>query len=170
MSKFDADNALYGHLKPNMANRSALESIQASLGVIDDAFSEDSLQGRAVDTDKLKDMVYRTALHESAGGQFNSQIGGGPGSGYYQIEPFTARDIARTFSKFGNKAISIINRATGNKYTKSDLTSDFDAGGISNDEWSEILKHPEVGALMAGAKYLQATSSQKKGVSDYFLK
>ena len=138
------------------------QEIVNNLDVLDDVFGQDMFSGKNVDMEKLKQSVYETALHESRGGQEMFQRGGGPGRGYYQVEPSTARNILSSFTRMGPSSIKSINSILGTNFKNRK-----DASRMSDKDMETLLLDPRGGALFAGAKYLQSSAASK---DDYFLK
>jgi hypothetical protein len=108
------------------------------------------------DQTKLKEFLLDVAKHESKGGKFLKQLGGGPARGAWQIEPKTARDVIETSGLIGPKALKELDK------TKEEIKQ------MSDEEVSSWLLDHKVNAIFAIAKTLQA--SDHKGKLDYFIK
>lgn len=131
------------------------ESVEIQPGVvsgIDTALTAVEGDKGVTDTSNLRELLILTAKHESKGGQYLEQIGGGPARGAFQVEPATAKDILETSGLFGPKAARIVGKS------KEELL------GMTDEQIGEILKRHEVGALFAAMKYLQAADA--KGMLD----
>ena len=154
------DNVAYlSNIVPERANEMA-----GGLGVIDDVFGADSFYNKAVDTQKLKDLVYKTGLHESLGGKHMQQQGGGPARGFYQVEPESGYNLLKTFNRMGKKSIDVINEVLGTQFKNRK-----EASGMSQEEMEQLLLDPKAGAMFAGAKYLQQSVASPK-YKKHFLK
>ena len=165
MATFDENVAAYDSTDPSKITEHTQNMIN-NLDVLGDVFGNDKFDGKGVDIDKLSESVYQTGLHESRGGQEVFQRGGGPGRGYYQVEPNTARNILSTFTRMGPKAITTINNILGTNFKNRQ-----EASGMSDKDMEKLLLDPRGGTLFAGAKYLQASSAAKDANhKNYFLK
>ncbi len=115
--------------------------------VVDRAFSGD------LDTnpEKVKDFLYMTALHESGGGQYDEQTGGGPAVGWWQVEPETAKDILKNSGAFiGQKAEQLMG------ISKNDMMN------MSEATFKQTLKNPVVNAIFATAKTLSGAKAHQQ--------
>lgn len=148
MRLFDQHQSDYDDINSEARNSIANASILAG-----DIFSGDEgIQGH-----KLAEILTQTALHESGGGRYDEQQGGGPAQGYWQVEPTTARDLLKNSrAYFGPKAKAAINEAMG---------SNIDLNNLSDDELDRLLKTPMGGAIFGGAKYL--AGAKAKGRLDF---
>lgn len=100
------------------------------------------------DQANLRELLIRTAKHESLGGEYLEQLSGGPGRGAWQVEPETARDIIKTSGLIGKKAEKVLGK------TKKQILD------MSDKEISTFLKKHDVNAVFATAKYLQAADAK----------
>jgi len=116
----------------------------------------------------FSNLLYHTAFHESnaiSGNPRLAQMGGGPGSSYFQVEPSTLRDLVTatqpggetnpTTQYWGPRASEL----TG--YKAADLYA------MNDEQLMALLRNPEnqlLGAVAAGAKY--AKSFKNKAVND----
>ena len=55
-----------------------------------------------------ENLIVGTAAHESAGLKHSRQIGGGPGLGYFQIEPATDRDVWNNYLGSRPKLVRLV--------------------------------------------------------------
>jgi len=161
MVTFDENVEAYDSTDPSKITEHTQHMVN-NLDVLGDVFGNDKFDGKGIDIDKLSESVYQTGLHESRGGQEVFQRGGGPGRGYYQVEPNTARNILSSFTRMGPKAITTINNILGTNFKNRQ-----EASGMSDKDMEKLLLDARGGTLFAGAKYLQASSASK---DDYFLK
>jgi len=154
MADFDSDNKKYTKINTESRNHIANASQIAA-----DVFAGDEKDGsgKGISFKKLSEVLNQTALHESEGGKYNEQKGGGPAQGYWQVEPETARDLLKNSrAYFGPKAKKALNNAMGK-------TVDLD--NISDKDLKMLLKTPTGGAVFAGAKYL--AGAKAKGRLDF---
>tara|TARA_Y100001938_G_scaffold29208_1_gene39498 strand:+ start:4202 stop:5179 length:978 start_codon:yes stop_codon:yes gene_type:complete len=142
MEKFDKDQGTYGSLDNEVGQK-----IQSAADVAGDVFSGDE----GIAGTKLATMLKKTAAHESSGGKYDRQVGGGPAQGYWQVEPETARDlIANSSGYIGNKAKIALSEAMG---------SAVNLKSISDDDLVKLLRTPVGGAIFAGWKYLAGSKA-----------
>ncbi len=88
-----------------------------------------------------------TAYHESLGGKFDTQQGGGPARGWWQVETATAQDILKNSSVLiGPKAEAMLSGAGVSKEKLEDASA---------SELSELLKNPVVSGVFGAARYVQ---------------
>lgn len=117
----------------------------------------------------FENLLYNTAFHESnaiSGNPALAQMGGGPGSSYFQVEPSTLRDLVTATQPDGSTNPS--------KQYWGNMARDASGGysheqlyNMSDDELMQLLRNPEnqsLGAVAAGAKY--AKSFKNKAVND----
>jgi len=113
-------------------------------------------------------LLYHTGFHESnaiSGNPELAQMGGGPGSSYFQVEPSTLRDLVTATQEGG-----VSNPSTaywGPKATELTGYSAEDLFGMDDAQLMELLRNPEnqaLGAVAAGAKY--AKSFKNKAIND----
>lgn len=113
-----------------------------------------------MNNEDFANLLYHTGFHESnaiSGDPQLAQMGGGPGSSYFQVEPSTLRDLVTatqpggetnpTTQYWGPKASQL----TG--YRAEDLY------GMDDAQLMELLRNPEnqtLGAVAAGAKYAKS--------------
>jgi len=108
---------------------------------------------------KLADILYATGVHESGGGKWDRQKGGGPALGYFQVEPKTAKDLIKNSSAyFGPKAKS---------HFKSILGKDVNLSNISDKDLESLLMSDIGSAIFAGAKYLAGAKAKGSAYLDY---
>lgn len=108
-----------------------------------------------MDEDTFSDLLRFTAYHESLGGEFDEQFGGGPARGWWQVEPETARDLLEKSKGviLGPKAEAIMAEAG---VTFEDLEQ------MSDEEFAEALKIPAVNSVFAGAKYVRSLFKSRR--------
>jgi len=123
------------------------QEIQGALDAVIPAFDGDE----GTDSSKLRDFMYKVALHESSGGKYDRQSGGGPAQGFWQVEPQTAKDILKNSSRYLGPSAE---KAMG--LTKAQL------GKMSTSEFREALRRPEVNLAFAIAKTLAGAKSKNK--------
>tara|TARA_R110001606_G_scaffold7033_7_gene31527 strand:+ start:888 stop:1529 length:642 start_codon:yes stop_codon:yes gene_type:complete len=100
------------------------------------------------DQSRLKELLIRTAKHESLGGKYLEQLSGGPGRGAWQVEPNTAKDVLKNSGLIGKKAEKVLGK------TKSEILK------MSDEKLSTYLKNHKVNAVFATAKYLQSADAK----------
>ena len=101
------------------------------------------------DQTTLRELLVRTAQHESLGGKLLEQDGGkGPARGAWQVEPETARDIIKSSGLLGEQAESILGMP------KEKVLA------LSDDDLNTLLKDHANNAVFAVAKYLQAADAK----------
>ena len=116
----------------------------------------------------FSNLLYHTGYHESnaiSGNPELAQMGGGPGSSYFQVEPSTLRDIVTATQEGG--ATNPTTQYWGPKATELTGYSAEDLFGMDDAQLMELLRNPEnqgLGAVAAGAKY--AKSFKNKAVND----
>lgn len=174
MEKFDKDVKLYDATDPSKITEHTQNMIN-NLDVLGEVYGQDTFGGRNIDIEKLENMVYKTGLHESIGGQLTTQLGGGPARGYHQIEPKTARDMFANFSRLGPSAMNVINNALSEAGYSNSYATRQDAANMSDAEIEAILMNPRASTMLAGTKYLQSSMSPNIGGNPnpnqgYFLK
>ena len=97
------------------------------------------------DPKDLKELMYQTYLHESDGGKFDEQVGGGPAVGWWQVETGTAKDILENSGSYwGSKAES----ATGVSRTEA-LEKD-------DQQFRKFVQEPENNAVFAALQYMRS--------------
>ena len=113
-------------------------------------------------------LLYHTGFHESnaiSGNPELAQMGGGPGSSYFQVEPSTLRDLVTATQEGGTS-----NPSTAYWGPKAKELTGYgaeDLFGMDDTQLMELLRNPEnqnLGAVAAGAKY--AKSFKNKTVND----
>ena len=113
-------------------------------------------------------LLYHTGFHESnaiSGNPELAQMGGGPGSSYFQVEPSTLRDLVTATQEGG--ASNPSTAYWGPKAAELTGYSAEDLFGMDDTQLMELLRNPEnqaLGAVAAGAKY--AKSFKNKAVND----
>ena len=158
-SESDSDKmALFREHQANFADPTqskALQSISNVSDIAGDVFDGDE----GISGSKLADLLYATGIHESGGGQWNRQKGGGPALGYFQVEPKTAKDLIKNSSAyFGPKAKS---------HFKSILGKDVNLSNISDKDLESLLMSDLGSAIFAGAKYLAGAKTKGSAYLDY---
>lgn len=93
-----------------------------------------------------EEMLILTAAHESRGGHYLHQVGGGPAVGIFQMEPATHDDIWRNYLEYKDELTDRVNHFRVIAY-EFDPDSDFDA-----DEMAGNLYYA---AAMARVHYLR---------------
>jgi hypothetical protein len=133
----------------------ALHAISNVSDIAGDVFhGDEGISGK-----KLADLLYATGIHESGGGRWNRQKGGGPAMGYFQVEPSTAKDLIKNSSAyFGPKAKS---------YFKSILGKDVNLSKISDKDLESLLMSDVGSAIFAGAKYLAGAKTKGSAYLDF---
>ena len=154
MEKFDKDQGDYGSLDNEVG-----QNIQSASDVAGSVFHGDE----GISGDKLASILKKTAAHESAGGKYDRQHGGGPAQGYWQVEPETARDLIKNSSGYiGSKAKIALSEALGKPVNLRD---------ISDKDLVTLLRTPVGGAVFGGWKYLAgskaASIKAKKAGEEY---
>lgn len=131
------------HVK-NLYGKAPKEAeIRAAIGQSLPAFAGE-IKSRGMTPKDMEELLYRTTLHESMGGQFNKQIGG-PARSWWQVEPDTAYD---NIKNFGHALGPGFEKAVG--YSKNKLQ------GMSKDQISNLLEtDPNFAASMAALWYLR---------------
>lgn len=122
-----------------------VEGVQEAVEAALDVFKGDK---GLKDQQGLRELLIATAKHESLGGRYLEQGGGGPARGAWQVEPATARDIIKTSGLIGPKAERFLG------LTKKEILA------MSDKELGEFLKSNEVNAVFATAKYLQGADAK----------
>ena len=113
-------------------------------------------------------LLYHTGFHESnaiSGNPELAQMGGGPGSSYFQVEPSTLRDLVTATQEGG--ASNPSTAYWGPKAAELTGYSAEDLFGMDDTQLMGLLRNPEnqaLGAVAAGAKY--AKSFKNKAVND----
>jgi hypothetical protein len=98
-----------------------------------------------------------TALHESEGGKFDRQIGGGPARGWWQVEPASARSIVvNSAAMWGKRATQI----TGASLARLSAMTDTELG--------DFLLAPVNCCVMAA--FITLTNAKGKGQLAYLRK
>lgn len=131
------------HVK-NLYGKAPKEAeIRAAIGQALPAF-DDEVKSRGLTPKGMEELLYRTALHESMGGQYNKQIGG-PARSWWQVEPDTAYD---NIQNFGHALGPGFEKAVG--YSANKLK------GMSKEQISNLLEtDPNFAASMAALWYLR---------------
>lgn len=100
------------------------------------------------DEGKTKQQIIEYLRHTGAvesGYRVKVQQGGGPARSYWQVEPRTAMDLVKNSSAYFGKKFHA-------RYGKNALKK---LQGLDESQWSQVLeKYDELGAVMAGAKWL----------------
>jgi len=168
---------LWGEHYQTTQDSAKMAKFQEEMGAPENAMLMDLAQQGAsafgesetgMNPEDFANLLYHTGFHESnaiSGNPQLAQMGGGPGSSYFQVEPSTLRDVVTatqssgetnpTTQYWGPKAAQL----TG--YRAEDLYSMDDA------QLMELLRNPEnqgLGAVAAGARY--AKSFKNKTVND----
>jgi hypothetical protein len=140
-------NTFKKNYKSLAGNAPKEEIIQQTLDKVIPAFKGDF----GTNQDKLREFMYRVALHESLGGTYDTQQGGGPAQGYWQVEPETARDVLTNSSALiGPKAQEVMG------YSKSQLLK------MNEKELEITLRNPKVNLVFATAKTLAGAKAKGK--------
>ena len=119
-------------------------------------------------SDDFANLLYHTGYHESnaiSGNPLLAQMGGGPGSSYFQVEPSTLRDLVTAIQPSG--AINPTKQYWGPKAAALTGYGAEDLFGMDDAQLMKLLRNPEnqkLGAVAAGAKY--AKSFKNKAVND----
>jgi len=101
------------------------------------------------DQTTLRELLVRTAKHESLGGKLLEQDGGrGVARGAWQVEPETARDIIKSSGLLGKQAEAILGA------TKEEVLA------LGDEDLNTFLKDHANNAVFAIAKYLQAADAK----------
>ena len=100
------------------------------------------------DQTTLRELLVRTAKHESLGGKFLEQGKDGPARGAWQVEPETARDIIKSSGLLGEQAEAILG------------TSKEEVLALGDEVLNTFLKDHTNNAIFAIAKYLQAADAK----------
>ena len=112
----------------------------------------------SLDLNKVTTLLKHTAYHESNGGEFDEQMGGGPARGWWQVEPTTARDLISLTGTDGMPKQNLIGPlAEGVMGYKAD-----ELRAMSDEDFAEVLKVPGVSAVFAASKYATAMLNQKQ--------
>jgi hypothetical protein len=137
-------------LKDQMVPSSYEEELMAASELAVDPFAGDM----GTDPDKLRELLYRTAMHESSGGKYVEQMGGGPARGWYQVEPSTAMDLLKNSrGLFGSNAKQYIKDYTG--LSISDLRK------MNEQELGDQIRwNPYLGGMFAAANYLSKAKAK----------
>ena len=142
MEKFDKDQGAYGSLDNEVG-----KNIQSASDVAGSVFDGDE----GISGSKLANILKQTAAHESAGGKYDRQHGGGPAQGYWQVEPNTARDLIKNSSGYiGGKAKKVLSDALGKP---------VDLKNLSDKDLVTLLRTPVGGAVFGGWKYLAGSKA-----------
>tara|TARA_R110001632_G_scaffold232395_1_gene373082 strand:- start:511 stop:3153 length:2643 start_codon:yes stop_codon:yes gene_type:complete len=132
----------------------ARESLAAAGAFVEDFKAIDP----SLDLNKITTLLKHTAYHESNGGEFDEQMGGGPARGWWQVEPTTARDLISLTGTDGMPKQNLIGplaeRVMG--YKADELRA------MSDEDFAEVLKVPGVSAVFAASKYATAMLNQKQ--------
>ena len=132
----------------------ARESFYAAGAFVEDFKAIDP----SLDLNKITTLLKHTAYHESNGGEFDEQMGGGPARGWWQIEPTTARDLISLTGTDGMPKQNLIGPlAEGVMGYKAD-----ELRAMSDEDFAEVLKVPGVSAVFAASKYATAMLNQKQ--------
>ena len=132
----------------------ARESLAAAGAFVEDFKAIDP----SLDLNKVTTLLKHTAYHESNGGEFDEQMGGGPARGWWQVEPTTARDLISLTGTDGMPKQNLIGPlAEGVMGYKAD-----ELRAMSDEDFAEVLKVPAVSAVFAASKYATAMLNQKQ--------
>ena len=132
----------------------ARESLAAAGAFVEDFKAIDP----SLDLNKITTLLKHTAYHESNGGEFDEQMGGGPARGWWQVEPTTARDLISLTGTDGMPKQNLIGPlAEGVMGYKAD-----ELRAMSDEDFAEVLKVPGVSAVFAASKYATAMLNQKQ--------
>ncbi len=99
-------------------------------------------------------LLLYVALHESEGGRYDRQVGGGPACGWWQVEPESARSIVTHSGAMWGKKASLV---TGT--TLSQLRA------MAEAELQQFLLKPVNCCVMAA--FIALTNAKGKGQLDY---
>lgn len=108
------------------------------------AFSGE-IESRGYTPEFMEGLLKATAAHESLGGKYNKQLGGGPARSWFQVEPDTAYDNIQNFG-----------HALGKGYEKAVGYSADKLKGMSKEQVGQLLEtDPNFAASMAALWYLR---------------
>ena len=148
------------HDDPSEDDNEGIRRIRAGIDAALPAFNTE-ISKFNLSRDQLKEQLFKTAIHESKNGTLNRQItsdgqADGRGRGYWMIEASTAMDLLQGGAKrrssryLGEDADKILKEYGLSAETLHDLgKGDLSALGRT------IQNNPVLGAIFAGAKYMQ---------------
>ena len=135
--------------------KESLHNISNVADIAGDVFDGDE----GISGGKLANLLYATGAHESGGGKWDKQKGGGPALGYFQVEPKTAKDLIKNSSAyFGPKAKA---------HFKTILGKDVNLSNISDKDLESLLMSDLGSAIFAGAKYLAGAKTKGSAYLNY---
>lgn len=117
------------------------------------------LKQLGLDRQDFRNLLIGTAYKESEGGKYDTQQGGGPARGYFQVEPDTARDLITAYDMENGKLVNprISHQYWGKGMEKATGYSAEQLYNLNNEELGEVLRtNPTVGAGMAGGKFMKS--------------